>query len=79
MTLLVQICIVIATVGLLLMEAAVIWALLHARRVTLDLTRLTDSMERALVRLDRLADSSHDLLVSIQTVVSPLRRDLHDD
>ncbi len=74
MNLLMQICVVVATVGLVVMEIAVIRSLRALAQVSLEAKRVTDTVDRAAQRFDRLADAAQELLQSASDVVGPLRK-----
>ena len=74
MTLLVQILLIAAAIGLIVAEVAIVRALVQMRQLAEVLGRLGDHVERSLVRVDRLVDTAQDMVESTQRVVDPIRR-----
>lgn len=71
---LIQICIVIVTVGMVMIAIAAVRIMARVDKAADELSRTAGSVRESLVRVDRVADEARELAVSIHACFPPVQR-----
>jgi uncharacterized protein YoxC len=71
---LIQICIVIVTIGMVVIAIAAVRTLARVDKAADELTQTARSVRESLVRVDRVADETRELAVSVNACFPPVQR-----
>ena len=71
---LIQVCIVIATIGLAAIAAMTVRMMMRFNRATEELSQMTRAIHESVIKFDLVTHQARELVASVQDCVPPVRR-----